>query len=60
MKNLKIGKFRSGVVYNGVFYEFDSIEYRNLFLIEKAPERTLLDLISKIIKQNCDNFTNNN
>lgn len=48
---------KRGVYYNGVFYEWGSIEFKNLFLIEgQKPENTgtLLGLMSESVIQSPD------
>lgn len=49
---------KKGVVFEGRFYEFGSIEYKNLMLIEgqkKENENTLLGLIAKLEKEESKN-----
>lgn len=59
----KMGPIRSGVFYNGTFYEFGTIEYKNLMLIEgkeKDKKDTLLGLLSEIETADPDNITEQN
>lgn len=60
---LKHGKIRSGVVYEGKFYEFGTIEYKNLMLIEGKKEDkkdTLLGIFSALETESPDNITEQN
>ena len=54
---------KSGILFNGRFYEFGTIEYNNLMLIEGKKEEnkdTLLGLVSQIETKSADNLTNQN
>jgi len=57
-----IGKQRNGVSYKGKFYEFGTIEYKNLMLIEgrdTSNKGTLLDFISQAEFEDQDIFEKN-
>jgi hypothetical protein len=63
MKYNKLNKLKNGIVFEGKFYEFETIEYKNLMLIEgkkKENAGTLLDYVSQIETINPDNITNCN
>lgn len=57
------GTTKSGVVYKGTFFEFRTLEYNNLMLIEGKKEEnkeTLLAIVADIETENIDNITNKN
>lgn len=59
--DLNAKNVKSGVTFEGKFYEFGTIEYKNLMLIEGKKEEnkgTLLDYVSQIETKNIDNITN--
>jgi len=53
---------KSGICFNGQFYEFGTIEYKNLMLIEgkKADKDTLLGIVSEIETEKADNIVDLN
>ncbi len=56
-------QMRSGIWFEGNFYEFGSIEYNNLMLFtcnKEEYKNTLLGLLSEIVTADIRNITNQN